>query len=137
MWGPRLHDTPGGTRQSDDAVSFGGGKAPTKAEAARMLAIREAGCIASRIRGLGFVPCTVHHLTVGGRHGQKRRGHMMTVGLSEWHHLGRVPEGWTKDRARQVLGPSYALEPRAFREEFGDDDRLLAYQEELLRGPSW
>lgn len=115
-------------------MALGGGKAPTKAEAARMLAIRDAGCIASRLRGLGFVPCEVHHLTIGGRHGQKRRGHGATVGLSQWHHRGVVPDGWTAERARQVLGPSYAREPRAFRAEFGDDDQLLAYQEEMLRG---
>lgn len=118
-------------------MSLGCGKAPTKSEAARMLAIREAGCIASRIRGLGFVPCEVHHLTVGGKHGQKRRGHGKSVGLSPWHHRGVVPEGWTKARARKVFGPSYALEPRAFREEFGDDEQLLAYQEALLRSSAW
>lgn len=100
-----------------------------------MDAIRDRGCIASRMRGLGKVPCEVHHLTGGGRHGQKRRGHRYTVGLSQWHHRGMVPDGWTKERARKVMGPSYALEPRAFREEFGDDDRLLAYQDDLLTRP--
>lgn len=118
-------------------MTLGGGKAATKSEALRMDAIRDGGCIASRIRGLGYVPCEIHHLTVGGKHGQKRRGHAHTVGLSSWHHRGVIPDGWTKEKARKVLGPSYALEPRAFREEFGDDHRLLVYQQELLDGSVW
>lgn len=31
-----------------------------------------------------------------------------------------------------TYGPSYALEPRAFRERFGGDEALLAYQNQLI-----
>lgn len=113
-------------------MSLGGGKAPTRAERERHDAIREIGCIASRLAGRGKVLCEVHHLTIGGKHGAPRRGHRFTVGLSSWHHRGIAPDGWTGQRARLVLGPSYAKEPRAFREEYGDDDRLLAYQDQLV-----
>ena len=30
------------------------------------------------------------------------------------------------------LGPSYATEPRRFREEFGSDDELLAFQNQAI-----
>lgn len=101
---------------------------PTKAQAIRMEAIHRCGCIACRkYRGL-ISPAEVHHLTVGGRHGQKRRGHDFTVGLCAWHHRG---EGVLQELEPR-LGPSYARTPRLFRETFGQDDELLAYQNDLL-----
>lgn len=100
---------------------------PTAAQRARFDAIRDSGCIACRMLGLPWMPCHVHHLTVGGRHGQKRRGHDYTIGLCPYHHVGEDAHRWALE-----LGPSYAREPRAFRERFGDDEALLAYQERLI-----
>lgn len=93
------------------------------------MAIKDIGCIVARLRGLGFVPCEVHHLT-GGLHGQRRQGHAFTVGLSPWSHRG----DWqsvapSKEYARMVYGPSYALEPRAFREAY--PDALLLAETEM------
>lgn len=110
---------------------------PTKAEAARMDAIAGSDCLACLIRqqqGLqgSVMPATVHHLTIGGRHGQKRRGHRYTVGLCAWHHQGYCPEAIDPRSMAELFGPSYALSPAAFRREIGNDDLLLSMQDEIL-----
>jgi hypothetical protein len=105
---------------------------PTKAQQARMDSIKERGCVVAFKRGHGFVYCEIHHLTVGGKHGQKRRGHDFTVGLNPWSHRGVPFNGWSADECLALFGPSYALEPRRFREVIGSDDALLQLQTELL-----
>lgn len=106
-------------------MSFG--PAPTKAEALRHTLIAEGGCICCWAFGEFHTPCEIHHLTIGGHHGQKRRGHAFTVGICTWHHRGG-PAGMIFS-----YGPSYALTPNKFREVFGDDDALLAMQARRLR----
>ena len=91
----------------------------------RDFAIRDIGCIVCRERGLGYVPCEKHHLTTTGRHGNgKRRGEAYTVGLCAYHHRG-VGEPTAE------VGPSYAREPRRFRELY-PDEWLLDRQNELI-----
>lgn len=92
------------------------------------------GCLVAHILGFKFIPAAVHHLTIGGHHGQKRRGHDFTIALNDWSHQGRPLSeyGWDADECRLRLGPSFAIEPNAFRETFGSDDELLALQNELL-----
>ncbi len=107
---------------------------PTKAQQARMDAIKERGCVVAFRRGHGFVYAEIHHLTIGGKHGQKRRGHDFVVGLNPWSHRGVPFNGWTAAECLAMFGPSYALEPRRFREEIGSDDELIALQDEILRG---
>lgn len=104
---------------------------PTKAEAARLEAIKEGGCVIAYSLGIDNVPAEAHHLTTGGKHGQKRLGHMATVGLNPWSHRGVPFNGWDKVKCQMLFGPSYALEPRRFREEW-PDARLLQLQSELL-----
>ena len=96
-----------------------------------MDAIVEGGCIIARHLRCGFIPCEVHHLTVGGRHGQKRRGHRYTVGLNPWSHRGVPFSNYSAAECRRMFGPSYAREPRTFR-ELSPDETLLAWQDELL-----
>lgn len=103
-----------------------GPKTATAADKARFAAIKDIGCIACRLYGFGYRPCDVHHLTVGGKHGQPRRGHQYTIGLCPPHHTG------TPDQYGPIPGPSYAKAPRAFRTTFGDDDALLQRQNELI-----
>lgn len=105
---------------------------PTKAQQARFDAIKGVGCIACRMQSIPVWAVEIHHLTIGGKHGQKRRGHDFTVGLCAWHHRGEgaLPE----HRMAALYGPSYAREPRLFRETFGQDDVLLAYQNDFLQG---
>lgn len=107
-------------------------KAPTKEESARFNAIKEIGCVVGWILGHGTIPCEIHHLTAGGKHGQKRRGHEFTVGLSQWSHRGIIPPDCAdKVEAERKYGPSYALTPRKFREQFSDE-MLMEVQEKLL-----
>lgn len=104
---------------------------PTKAEAARFCSIHAVGCIACLKNGNGPTFPQIHHLTVGGKHGQKRRGHRFTIGLCDWHHVG-IHTGLYTSQVEQHFGPSYAISPRKFREYFGSDDELLAMQDELI-----
>ena len=93
----------------------------TKAEVARFQRLQDLGCIACRIRALGYSAPDMHHLLSGGR----RRGHLETIPLCPAHHrgVGHVPE---------LHGPSLALAPRRFRQEFGSDEELLRMTNELL-----
>lgn len=105
--------------------------AATKAERARMNSIKEEGCVIARHLGVGWLPAEIHHLNQGGRHGGRRLGHAFTVGLNPWSHRGVPLDGWTAERCREVLGPSMAREPRAFR-ELWSDELLLEMQNRLL-----
>ena len=98
----------------------------------RDFAIRDIGCVVCRLRGLGFVACEKHHLTTTGRHGNgKRRGERFTVGLNPWSHRGVPYGGMTVGQCRDLFGPSYAREPKAFRALY-PDDVLLAEQNRLI-----
>ncbi len=105
---------------------------PTIEQQQRMDAIKEIGCVIAQALGLGFVPCEVHHLTVGGKHGQKRRGHDFTIGLNPWSHRGEPFGGMSAARCEELFGPSYARQPRKFRQEIGSDDYLLDLQNTLI-----
>lgn len=105
---------------------------PTVAQQQRMDAIREIGCIVAHSLGLGHVPCEVHHLTIGGKHGAKRRGHDFTVGLNLWSHRGEAFGGMSAETCERLFGPSYAKQPRRFRQEIGSDDYLLDLQNTLI-----
>lgn len=105
---------------------------PTLAQRQRMDAITDIGCIVAQALGLGYIPCEVHHLTVGGKHGQKRRGHDFTIGLNPWSHRGEPFGGMDADTCERLFGPSYAKQPRRFRQEIGNDDYLLDLQNTLL-----
>lgn len=111
---------------------------PTAAHIARWDRIKDPdngpGCLVAHILGVGWLPATIHHFTVGGKHGQKRRGHEFTIGLNEWSHLGKplTDYGWNEEDCERILGPSYAKSPSAFRAMFGSDDDLLALQNAIL-----
>lgn len=72
----------------------------------------------------------MHHLLSGGR----RRGHDETICLCTYHHQGgRLPypdRGY--EAHAKAFGPSFGREPRRFREVYGTDDELLAYQNIML-----
>lgn len=104
---------------------------PSAAHVRRFEAIKDAGCVVAFLRGHKWTPAEIHHLTIGGKHGQKRLGHEHTVGLNPWSHRGVPFNGLTADQCRHFFGPSYALEPRAFRELY-PDDVLIAAQRSLL-----
>ena len=105
---------------------------PTRSQQQRMDTIVEIGCIVCYALGHGYMPTQVHHMTVGGKHGQKRRGHDFTIGLCPWHHVGEPMAGLSHSQCADRYGPSYAREPRRFRHEIGNDDYLLDLQNTLL-----
>lgn len=105
---------------------------PTKAQQARHDAIREAGCIVAKMRGHGWTPAEIHHLTIGGRHGSKRRGHDHVIGLNPWSHRGAPFNGMSAAKCEELFGPSYARQPRLFRELIGQDDALELEQARIL-----
>lgn len=107
--------------------------APTIAQKKRFEQIHEHGCIIARILGLEKIPAEIHHLTIGGKHGAKRLGHDFTIGINSWSHRGETIYGWSAAECLARLGPSYAKQPRAFRERFGNDDYLLQFQNDLLK----
>lgn len=111
-------------------MGFSNGPAPTKAEAKRMDLIPYAGCLACWLAIGQCVFCEVHHLTIGGKHGAPRRGHAFTIGLCTWHHRGGSEHQSFVMLAH--VGPSYAKQPTAFRERFGQDDALLVLQAQRL-----
>jgi hypothetical protein len=106
---------------------------PTKSQAKRFERFNAIGCIACRKTGNLFCgPVEAHHLNLGGRAGQKRRGHDYTIPLGQWHHRGLTLPGRTLTDMREVFGPSLARQSKAFREFFGSDDQLLAEVNQLL-----
>lgn len=109
---------------------------PTIAQQNRMDAITEIGCIVAHSLGINWgdmpIPAEVHHLTVGGKHGARRRGHDFTIGLNPWSHRGEPFGGMSAARCEELFGPSYARQPRKFRQDVGTDDYLLDLQNTLI-----
>ena len=109
---------------------------PTLAQQRRMDTIAEIGCIVAHSLGIDWgdrpIPAEVHHLTVGGKHGAKRRGHDFTIGLNPWSHRGEPFGGMSAALCEELFGPSYARQPRKFRQEVGSDDYLLDLQNTLI-----
>jgi hypothetical protein len=102
----------------------------------RDFAIRELGCTACSLYGVPYrVGCEKHHLNEGDQPGRKRRGERFTVGLCQWHHVGRCHcTGTVTDcpTCRLVHGPSWRHHKREFLDTFGDGDQLLAVQDSRI-----
>lgn len=99
-----------------------------KAREHRFRRIKEIGCLVC----VEFRACDIHHLNLGGKAGQARRGDEFTIGLCKWHHVGETPLGMGSKEARIIFGPSLALSSREFREQFGTDDELLRAQNMII-----
>jgi hypothetical protein len=113
-------------------------QAATKAQKQRWAAARVRGCVACHLnlveKGLARASYAndleIHHLLSGGR----RRGHDETICLCTYHHQGArlpYPDHGYEEHA-DAFGPSFGREPRRFREVYGTDDQLLAYQEIMI-----
>lgn len=98
--------------------------------------MKELGCICCRQLGIIAAGAEVHHLTLGGLAGQKRRGHDETVTLCAWHHRGVISSGETGRSMELRFGPSLARGSKEFRRTFGTDDQLLELQQHVL-GRAW
>lgn len=101
---------------------------PKKADVDRFQKMQSVGCVACYIDGQRGVQCDVHHVLSGGR----RIGHQATIGLCPWHHRGISNLG--AQAASQLYGPSFARDPRQFKERYGTEVALLKLQNELLEG---
>lgn len=101
---------------------------PSKAEAARMSAIKDGECLCCWIDGNPSYCPEVHHLISGNR----RRGHMCTIGLCAWHHRA-VIEQLPRSQMRALYGPSLAEGSKPFNARYGSDDELLAMQNSKLK----
>jgi len=99
-----------------------------KADELRFAAMKEAGCLCCLLHGHPNVPGEVHHLTSRGR----RIGHQATLFLCPGHHRG-VDFPMPYNEWKKAVGPSYALDRKEFREDFGEDALLLEIQNELIR----
>ena len=131
---------------------MGPGKRATKAQSARITAVKEGVCIACLCRcAAGLLPAPwvqvghdgtpatywglleAHHL----KSGNIRRGHGFTLGLCVWHHRGnqcQPPDGWTHRALRDRYGVSLADGSTLFHATYGSDDELLEIQDAYLAG---
>jgi hypothetical protein len=101
-------------------------------EKKRFDALRELGCIACK-RDLHWRSPEIHHLVDNG-YRKHSGGHQATIPLCDWHHRGTPIEGHALHWMRSQLGPSMALESKAFAERYGSQRELLAKVNELLAG---
>lgn len=110
---------------------------PTAADRQRFQAMQELGCLISFVfRNRPHTVGEVHHLVEGGR----RLGHQQTLYLHPWYHRGVPPMVWEGARMVQLsavdaglrYGPSMALHPAEFRQQYGSQQDLLAMQNELV-----
>jgi hypothetical protein len=110
---------------------------PTKAQALRFEKLKRLGCIACKKEQTHSPTPDIHHLNLGGRAGQKRRGHDFTIPLCVWHHAGRRFRDDVSPLAfRLIYGPSLAKQSKLFREIYGTDDELLAETNKLIGADS-
>ena len=105
-------------------------KPATREEKRRFEAIVEIGCICCIHDGHEPIrPAEVHHLLDGG----VRRGHSLSIANCSWHHRGVPPSGFNQKQATAFIGPSLALDGKAYHAHYGSDGDLLAFQEFLLK----
>lgn len=109
---------------------------PTKREADRIVACKEGPCVACMLRHdrWGMSAWRIH---IGGdyhhlKSGNIRRGHRYGVCLCKWHHVGHPIAGMTPQETRHKYGPSLMDGSRLFHAEYGSDDELLEFQDELI-----
>lgn len=105
-------------------------KPPTKAESARLAAVKRLPCIACVRYGTSPQAgiTEAHHLLLGGR----RIGHQATVSLCEWHHRAVPIYGCTSAKMTELWGPSLANGSKPFHAAFGSDQDLLDETNRLL-----
>lgn len=92
----------------------------SKGDKARYDKLSRMGCIACR-KWLLVSRGEIHHTR-----GRTRRGaNKLTIPLCPYHHRGEPAPGLTVKKTAVHLGPSLALDKKAFIEEFGTEQQLL------------
>lgn len=116
-----------------------GNRAPTKDEAARIVASKQGFCVPCLVWALmGAMP--LEHVCVGVSYDHKksgniRIGHGAGHGSCSWHHYGNQrldPNGPTANRMRERYGPSLLDGSRLFHATYGSDAFLIDVQTEAL-----
>lgn len=104
----------------------------------RDFAIRDLGCTACFLHGIGYpVACEKHHLNEGDQPGRKRLGEHETVGLCQWHHVGRclcTNTGVIRNCSvcKERHGPSWRWHKREFLDTYGDGESFLVVQNDRI-----
>ena len=93
----------------------------------RNLRVKQLPCIACQLYGVHNQPyqTEAHHLNLGGKAGQKRRGDDYSIPLCSWHHVGKIKPSIDSRAMAALYGPSLAKQSKLFRQTFGTDDQLL------------
>ena len=98
--------------------------AATPAQLAYQAAARALGCVVCRFRidaGVqlaAYGQCgwtQIHHGNLGDKHGAPQLGQHKVVSLGAWHHDGDQKPGVSRDRMREIYGPSFKHHARDFR----------------------
>lgn len=106
--------------------------APTKAEGARLAILARLPCMCCVVMGRNQPSrTTIHHLVDKGTR-VLSGGHMATLPLCGWHHVGRQANGMTRVMMAAKYGPSLALQKKAFVERYGTERELLKRIDGLL-----
>jgi hypothetical protein len=120
---------------------------PTAQQLERWKVMRSIGCIACRMnrfdhaqpvvprghgRGISAGKREIHHLTSGGR--RLAECHDATILLCRWHHQGDVMPwaAMTVQEATDIYGPSFGRGRKPFEAHYGNDQKLMAYQNDLI-----
>jgi hypothetical protein len=90
---------------------------------------REIGCVVTRVFFGEYTPGDIHHPAPG----RKRISDDVFFALSPWFHRGIPPDGLNQKQAAEIMGPSLALNKKAFIEAFGTELELYEISEELYR----
>lgn len=108
-------------------------KTPTKAEDARLKAVRAMPCLACEKEHVQQpLPTEAHHLVDKGTRALSG-GHMATIPLCSWHHRGEPLEYMQKREMHVIYGPSLELHKREFKACYGTERELLAETDERLK----
>lgn len=103
-------------------------KTPTKAQRQRIEEVKSMGCIACWMGSGALVAAEYHHIVSG-----YRMGHDYGIPLCPWHHRGQpLSVDQRPSECRELMGPSLALQKRAFVEEYGTELELLSEVNQLL-----
>jgi hypothetical protein len=94
--------------------------------------LQEIGCLCCLIAGYGYRAPDMHHVVDCGTR-EASGGHDSTIPLCEWMHRGLPFSGYQVSEMRELFGPSLALEKRAFVERYGNERKLLAITDAIIR----
>lgn len=99
----------------------------------RSARVRELPCVACSKRGHPQPSRSEeHHLNLGGKAGQKRRGPEFTIPLCGWHHRGNQNSKMSSWTMTAIYGPSLAAQSKMFRAIYGSDDELLEITNRMI-----